>query len=227
MKIGDILYRSNYFGDNQISSQSDTIDNCNTHHKDILVSKIKEMMNCKSTYDLLDIFEMLLNADKIIYGSNSDESLGFISYDNEDIVDSDIFITTNQPFLGVVTTTIHELTHYKDLNNTALRYIQSINSFDMEINAYAKEYEFLEENNYLDDVSISSSQKIIYENAYKLKNNANISNQEKSFMLELLETIGYDKTKLLQPRLVSNKKIELDRQLHFNHCTFDYLKFIK
>lgn len=175
---------------------------------------VRNMLMSNSTNDLLSTYDLLVDDGRLTFGIHQEDSAGDISFDRDNIQNCEIFITTDQPILGVVTTVIHELTHFNDLNKISQQSLQSTNSYELEVNAFSKEYEYLLENNYTLDtsfISLSNLEKDIYQNAYTLKNENNLS--KKSFMIELLENIGYEKDSLLERKLVSNKNIELNRQV--------------
>lgn len=181
-----------------------------------LIDGVKDMLSNKTTYDLIDIFDRLIQEDKLRFGTHDENSSGFISFDSNDVKNSDIFITTDQSLLGVATTVVHELTHYKDLNNIALQSVQNISGYDLEVNAFGKAYSFLKNNYHLEDSSYKSLSKLakdVYKSAYSVKEQNYISLEAKTHMLNLLEDIGYERDHLLYIRLISNKDIDLAKEL--------------
>jgi hypothetical protein len=180
-----------------------------------LVSKIKEMLSTSETLDIYNGFEELYNTERIKF-SSSDESLNNDTLDVNNIQNNDIVISKDQSLLGIVTTVIHEIKHYKDVNDKALNINQSTNSFDLEVRAFAKEYEYILQNNYINDKSFQSlpeKVKDIYTTAYDITHN-NSTLYTKDHMMDLLQTIGYERNDLIENEIITNKEVELNRQLN-------------
>ncbi|MEA3552925.1 MAG: hypothetical protein U9R39_00830 [Campylobacterota bacterium] len=138
-----------------------------------LIEEIKYMLNDYNSYDILESFEKLIEEDKINFGTHNDSSLGFLAYNRDDVENSEIFITTDRSLLGVVTTVVHEITHYTDLNGIANQTVQNTTGYDLDVNAFSRSYQFLKDKSFIDDKpyqDLSRLEKNIYELAYEVKN---------------------------------------------------------
>ncbi len=182
---------------------------------DSLMSELEDMIFASSsTYHLRDSYKKLKSKEMINFGTHNENSYGFISYNKNDVQDSEIFITTNQSIVGVATTLVHELQHHHDLNRVSKQQNQQIDTFTLELNAFAKEYQFLNNTNYIYDESYTSLGKLakdIYINAKEFKEK-NITELNKiEFFSSLLEQIGYDKKEQFKKEFISSKDIELSK----------------
>ncbi|MCK5293602.1 MAG: hypothetical protein KAJ49_03040 [Arcobacteraceae bacterium] len=182
---------------------------------DELLYKLENMLlNDMSTSHLKESFDELIKSNSISFGTHNKNSVGYVSYNKNDINNANIFISTEQSILGIATTLVHELQHHYDLNNTATQSNQSIDNYTLEVNAFAKEYEFLKNNYHLEDESYISLPKIakdIYINSNSMQYQNVKSTNEVSFMAELLENIGYERDNMFQSKLIVNKEIELSK----------------
>jgi hypothetical protein len=82
-----------------------------------LMNELENMIfNLPSTNHLKENYEELKSNDAISFGTHNQSSYGFIGYYQNDIQNTEIFITTDRSIVGVATTLVHELQHHYDLN---------------------------------------------------------------------------------------------------------------
>ena len=194
-----------------------------------LMNELEDMIfNLPSTNHLKENYEELKSNDMISFGTHDESSYGFIEYNQNDIQNTEIFITTDQSIVGVATTLVHELQHHYDLNRVSKQQNQQIDTFTLELNAFAKEYQFLYDSNYIYDesyISLDNLAKDIYINANDFKEQ-NITEPNKiEFLSSLLEQIGYDKKEQFKKKFISSKDIELGKVINIssglNRMVFD------
>jgi len=196
-----------------------------------LMNELENMIfNHASTYHLKEGYEKLKSDDSIQFGIHNDDSYGFISYLSNNVSKSDIFITTDQSVVGVATTLVHELQHHYDLNKVAKEQKQSIDTFSLELNAFAKEFEFLNDGHYIYDesyISLPQIAKDVYVQSNEMKINEINHPQSIAFMSNLFEQIGYEEEMLFKKEFVSDINVELKKIINtsneLNRIVFDSL----
>jgi hypothetical protein len=143
---------------------------------------------------LSEYYFLLKNEDNIEVGFDSGNFSGYFEPSNINIKDSKIFLQGNETLISMASTLIHELTHLMDINNikntVGLRHLTTC---DLEINAFANEYIFFIQGNYLKNIEfdgLSHTAKLLLNESSKYSNNKNI--HSKRHLLDLLSGVGYE-----------------------------------
>jgi len=214
---------TNFF-DSLFLNKDNFVKNTFSNQKDV-ISKLKQIIfSTKIGNTVKNEFNVLNSKNKIEVGLMDKELNGHFCYEMDNVNNSKIFLRGNQSISMMASTLIHELKHFKDLLHSA-KSRQYLTIFELETNAFADQYELLNELKYTNSKEYQALKKhskdlFEYSQKYVYKNKINNVDFIKH-LWKLLSLIGYNKEELHSraiPKIVEYANNTI------NFSTSDFLK---